>query len=82
MTTHANLQCLPVNYPKPIMAKFVSSQLQAWEMMLSQHAMCQPIKGLGSNDTPEYNAANTPHIRASRSSEREDGRKVETSLVH
>ena len=39
MITQATLQCLPVNYPKPIMAKLLNSQSQAWEMMLSQHAM-------------------------------------------
>ena len=44
MIAQATLQCLPVNYPKPTMAKFLNSQSQAWEIMLSPHAMYQPIK--------------------------------------
>ena len=39
MTVQATLQCMPVNYPKPIMAKLLNSQSQSWEMMLSQNAM-------------------------------------------
>ena len=39
MTAQSTLQCLPVNYPKPIMAKLLNSQSQAWEMMLFQNAM-------------------------------------------
>ena len=81
MSAQATLQCLPVNYPKPIMAKFLNSQSQAWEMMPSQHAMHQPITGKRDDITPKWNAANTPYIRASRSSKGGDWRKVETSLV-
>ena len=46
MIAQASLQHLPVNYPKPIMAKLLNSQSKAWEMMLSQHAMqlTSPIK--------------------------------------
>ena len=43
--------------------------------------MQQPITGLGNDANPECNAANAPYIRTYRSSERQDGRKVETSLV-
>ena len=39
MTAQATLQCLPVNYPKAIMAKLLNSQSQASEMMLSQNTM-------------------------------------------
>ena len=39
MTAEATLQCLPANYPKPITAKLLNSQSQAWEMMLFQNAM-------------------------------------------
>ena len=39
MTAQVTLQCLSVNYPKPITAKLLNNQSQAWEMMLSQHAM-------------------------------------------
>ena len=39
MTAQATLQCLPVNYPKPITAKLLNSQSQTWEVMLSQYAM-------------------------------------------
>ena len=55
MTAQATLLCLPVNYPKPIMAKLLNGQSQAerrcypnmlcasqswaWEIMLSQNAM-------------------------------------------
>ena len=44
MTSQATLQCLLVNYPKPIIAKILNSQSQAWEMILSQHAMHQPTQ--------------------------------------
>ena len=81
MTVQANLQCLPVNYPKPIMAKLLNNQSQSWEMMLSQHAMDQLITGLGNDAIKECNEANTPYKGACRSSENGDGRKVETSLV-
>ena len=59
------------------MAKLLNSQLQAWEMMPSQHAMHQPLTGLESDAIPECNAANTPHKRDWRSSEKgrwEEGR--------
>ena len=69
MTTQATLQCLPVNHPKPIMAELLNSQSQALEMMLSQHAVCQSITGLGSDAIPACNAVNTPYIRDCRSSE-------------
>ena len=48
-TAQATLQCLPINYPKPIMAKLLNSISQAWEMMLSKHVTYQPITSLGSN---------------------------------
>ena len=73
MTTQPTLQCLSVNYPKPITAKLLNSQSQAWEMILSLHGMHRPIT--------EYNAANTSYMRACSSSEG-DGRRVQTSLVH
>ena len=60
MPAQTTLQFLAVDYPKPIMAKVLNSQSQAWEMMLSQHAICQPITGLGNNAIPECNAANAP----------------------
>ena len=60
MTAQATLQCLPVNYPKPIMTKLWNSQLQAWEMTPSQHAMHQPITGLENDAITESNEANTP----------------------
>ena len=46
MTAQATLQCLPVNYPKPILAKLLNRKSQAWEAMLSQNAMqlTLPIK--------------------------------------
>ena len=50
-------------------------------MMLSQHAMHQPITDLGNDAITECNAATTPYKRACRSSERQDGRRVETSLI-
>ena len=71
MTAQATLLCLPVNYPKPIMAKLLNSQSQAWQMMLSQHAMHQPITGLGNEAILECNGANTPYIGSCRSSEKE-----------
>ena len=77
MTAQATLQCLPVNHPKPIMAKLLNSQSQAWEMILSQHAIPQPITGLGNDVIP----AKTPYKGACRSSENGDGRRLETSLV-
>ena len=64
MTAQATLQCLPVNYPSPITAKPLNSQSQACEMMLSQHAMHQPITGLGGDAIPECSTANTPYKRA------------------
>ena len=64
MTAQATLWHLPVDFPKPIMAKLSNSQSHALEMMLSQHAMCQPITGLGNDAIPACNAANTPYIRA------------------
>ena len=60
MTAQATLQHLPVNFPKPIMAKLSNSQSQAWEMILSQHAMHKPVTGLGNDTIPECNAANNP----------------------
>ena len=39
------------------------SQLQAWEVKLLQHAMCQPITGLGSNAIPACNAVKTLSIK-------------------
>ena len=39
MTAQASLQYLPVGYPKPIMAKLLNNQSQAWEMMLPQNVM-------------------------------------------
>ena len=81
MTPQATLQCLPVYYHKPIMAKLLNSQSLACGMMLHQYAMLQPITGLGNDAIPECNAPNTPYIRAHRSSERGDQRRVETSLV-
>ena len=40
------MTALPVNYPKPITAKLLYSQSQAWEVILSQHAiqLTLPIK--------------------------------------
>ena len=84
MTAQAALQCLSVNYPKPIMAKFLNSQKQALKMMLPQKAMHQPITGLGNDAIPECIGANTPHIRACRSLERlkwEEGRDFSGSLA-
>ena len=42
-------------------------------MMLTQHAMFQPIMHLGSDAMQECNAANTPYKGAWRSSELEGG---------
>ena len=39
---------------------WLHSQSQAWKMMLSQHAVHQPITGLGDDIIPECNATNTP----------------------
>ena len=39
MTAQATIKCLPVNYPKTIMAKLLNSQTWAWEMILAQNAM-------------------------------------------
>ena len=64
MTAQATLQCLLVNYPKLITTKLLNSQSLAWEMMLSQHVMHQPITALGNDAIPECNAANTPYKRA------------------
>ena len=51
------------------------SQSQAWEMMLSQHAICQPITGLGSDAIPACNAVNTPYKEpAEAQKDREKGR--------
>ena len=75
------MTALPVISPKPITAKLLNSQLQAWEMMQSQYAMCQPIRGLGSNALPACNAFNTPHKRACRSSEQQDDRDFSVSLA-
>ena len=46
MTAHATLQSIPTIYPNSITAKLLNSQLQAWEMMLSQSPMqlTLPIK--------------------------------------
>ena len=79
MTAQATLQCLPVNYPKPIMAKLLNNQSEGLEMMLSQHAMChppkaleimlshhamcQPITGLGSDAIPACNGVKTLLIK-------------------
>ena len=70
MTAQDILQYLPVNYPKPIMAKLLNSQSQAWEIILSQHATHQPITGWGNDAITECNSANTPYIRGCRISER------------
>ena len=74
---------LPVNYSKPIMVELLNSQSQAWEMMLSQNTMCQPIIALGSDAILACNAVSSPHKRACRSSEQQEGRgeRVETYLV-
>ena len=55
------------------------SQSQAWETMLSQHAMHQPITGLGIHAIPEWNAVDTPYKTACRSSEY--GRRGEGRLL-
>ena len=65
MTGHGTLQCLQANYPKTNHGQ----------------ALKQPITGLGNDAIPECNADNTPYIRVCRSSEKGDGRRVETSLV-
>ena len=70
MTAHTILKGLLVNYPKLVTVKLLNSQAQAWEMMLSQHAMDQPITGLRNYVIPKCNAAKTPYIRACSSSER------------
>ena len=46
MTAQATLQGLPVNYPKPVTAKLLNSQSEAWEAMLSKIAiqLTLPIK--------------------------------------
>ena len=46
MTAQATLQHLLVNYSKPITARLLNSQSQAWEMILSFNAMhlALPIK--------------------------------------
>ena len=81
MTAQNTLHCLPVNYPKPITAKLLNTQSQDWIMMLFLHAMHQPITGLGNDTNPEYNATNTPYVSVARSSKRQDGMRVETSMV-
>ena len=43
------------------MAKLLDSQSQAWEMMLSWHAIWQPITGLESNAIPTCNAVENPY---------------------
>ena len=48
-------------------------------MMLSPNAMHQPVTGLRNVAIPESNAANTPYIRACRSSKKRDMRMVEIS---
>ena len=42
---------------------WLHSLSQAWEVMLSKHAMCQAITGLGSDAIPAYNAVNTLPIK-------------------
>ena len=51
------------------------SQSQAWKVMLSQHVMCQPIIGLGSNAIPACNAVKTLTIKepAEDQNDREEG---------
>ena len=46
--------------------------------MLSQHAMCQPITGLGSNTSPACNAVRTLPIKEPAKAQKDEER-VETS---
>ena len=46
MTAQVTVQCLPVKYPKPILAQLLNSLSQVWEMILSQNTtqLTLPIK--------------------------------------
>ena len=59
-----------------------ASQSKAWEMMLSQHAMHQPITGLGSDAIPACNAVNTPYQKPAeaQNNRRGEGRDFSSSL--
>ena len=53
-------------------------------MILSWHAIHQPITGFGNDAIPECNAANTPYITASikfRKGRQEEGREFSGSLA-
>ena len=53
-------------------------------MVVSQHAMCQPITGFGDDIILEYNAANTPCIEPAEAQnyrEEGEGRGFSSSLA-
>ena len=81
MTAQVTLLCLPINYPKPIMAKLLNSSSQALEIMLSQHAMHQPITGLEMMLSLNVMQLTLPIKGPSETQEDRDERRVETSLV-
>ena len=62
------MTALPINYPKPIIAKVLNSQSQTYEMMLYQHAiqLTLPIK---------------EHAEAHNNREEEEGRDFAGSLA-
>ena len=80
MTAQVTLQCLTVNYPKPITAKLSCSQSQGWEMMLPS-MLCASQSQAWKAVLSQHVMQLTLPIKESTEAHNDGRERVETSLV-